>query len=107
MSWASRHALLARTVNRVVGGVSVTWGTVSGSGIFEQNSELVLGDQVISMDYALHNLPTALFGSLSYGDTVTVNGVIYVVRHAPMPIGDGLYCVVALSKPDPPPAPAP
>lgn len=105
MSWASRHNLLARAVNRNLGGVSVIWGAVSGEGLLEQNTELVVNDQVLSVEYALHNLPAELFGALSYGDAVTVAGEAYEVRHAPLLVGDGRYCVVMLAKSPPPPPP--
>lgn len=98
MSWASRHQLLARAVNRNLGGVPVLWGAVSGFGLLEQNSEMVIGEQVVSVEYALHNLPAAEFGALSYGDNITVDGVLYEVRHEAMKVGDGRYCTVALSR---------
>jgi hypothetical protein len=98
MGWASRHALLARAVNRSLGGVPVIWGAVSAVAILEQNTEMVIGDQVLSVEYALHNLPAASFGGMAHGDAVTVNGVGFTVRHAPMLMGDGQFCVVALSK---------
>ena len=98
MSWASKHNLLARAVNRQLGGVLVAWGAVTGNAILEQNSEMVLADQVISVEYALHNLQFNLFGELSYGDFVTVDNESYEVRHEPMRVGDGRFCVVALSK---------
>jgi len=97
MSWASRHNLLAQAVNRNLGGVPFVWGAVFGSGIFEQNSQIILDEQVISVEYAVHNLPTAQFGALKYNDAVTVNGESYVVRE-PMMIGDGRYMMVTLSK---------
>jgi hypothetical protein len=97
MSWASRHNLLARAVNRNLGGVPVIWGAVSGFGIFEQNSQLILDEQQISIEYAVHNLPTALFGGLKYNDAVLVDGVHYTVRE-PFKIGDGAYMMVSLSK---------
>lgn len=98
MSWASRHALLARAVNRSLGGVPVLWGAVSGEGILEQNTEMIIGDQVLSVEYALHNLPAAQFGAMAHGDAITVDGVTYTVRHAPMLVGDGRFCLVALSR---------
>jgi hypothetical protein len=97
MSWASRHNLLARAVNRNLGGVPFVWGAVSGFGIFEQNSQLIIDEQVISVEYAVHNLPTAQFGALRYNDAVTVDGQSYTVRE-PMMMGDGLYMMVTLSK---------
>ena len=100
MSWASRHNLLARSVNRNLGGVPVTWGAVSGVGILEENSQLVMGDQVISIEYALHNLPTAQFGNLIYGDELNVGGVAYQVRDL-MRVGDGAFCMASLQRLDP------
>ena len=100
MSWASRHNLLARAVNRNLGGVPVTWGAVSGVGILEENSQLVMGDQVISIEYALHNLPTAQFGNLIYGDELNVGGVVYQVRDL-MRVGDGAFCMASLQRLDP------
>jgi hypothetical protein len=52
---------------------------------------------VISLEYAVHNLPTALFGALKYNDAVVVDGQSYTVRE-PMVTGDGRYMMVALSK---------
>ena len=100
MSWASRHNLLARSVNRNLGGVPVTWGAVSSVGILEENSQLIMGDQVISIEYALHNLPTAQFGNLMYGDELTVGGVVYQVRDL-MRVGDGAFCMASLQRLDP------
>lgn len=98
MGWASRHALLARAVNRSLGGVSVLWGAVSGEAILEQNTEMIVGDQVLSVEYALHNLPAVEFEGMVHGDAVSVNGVAYTVRHAPMLVGDRQFCMVALSR---------
>jgi hypothetical protein len=97
MSWASRHNLLARAVNRHLGGVPVIWGAVSGKGILEQNAQLVADGNVISVDYVLHNLPTADFDGLRYGDVVSVGDLNYTVRE-PMPVGDGAYMMVSLSR---------
>jgi hypothetical protein len=98
MSWASRHNLLARAVNRQLGGVSVVWGAVIGDAILEQNGELILRDQVVSTEYALHNLRSDLFAALSYGDLISVNGDSFKVIHEPMKQGDGMFCVAALEK---------
>lgn len=97
MSWASRHNQLAGAINRNLGGVSVTWGAVVGTAIFEHNSQLIINDNVISLEYVLHNLPTASFGTIKYGDTLTIGGNSYAVRE-PMVIGDGSYMMVSLSK---------
>ena len=104
MGWASKHNLLARAVNHSLGGVSVTWGAVSGEGIFEENAELVANGQVITVEYALHNLPAADFGGLLYGDEVEIDGVTYQVRES-LSVGDGAFCTVSLQKPEPEPEP--
>ena len=77
-------------------GVPVTAGASSGLGILDQNSEMLLGDQVVSVDYAL-TCPVALFGGLSYGSAITVAGTSYEVRHEPMRLDDGLFCIVPLA----------
>lgn len=100
MSWASRHNLLARAVNRNLGGVPVVWGAVSGEAILEQNAEVIVDGNVITVEYVLHNLPTESFGNLLYGDEVVVDGVNYQVRE-PLRIGDGQFCTASLMRLDP------
>jgi hypothetical protein len=100
MSWASRHNLLARSVNRSLGGVPVAWGAVSGEGILEQNAEVIVSGQVISVEYALHNLPTAQFGNLLYGDELVIQGVTHQVREL-LRVGDGQFCMASLMRLDP------
>jgi hypothetical protein len=95
MSWASRQNLLARAVNRNLGGVPVIWGAISGEGILESNAELVSNGNVISVEYVLHNLPVADFGALKYGDQLTVDGLLYAVRE-PMVVGDGRFMMTSL-----------
>jgi hypothetical protein len=99
MGWASRHQLLARAVNRHLGGVPVTWGAVSAEAIFEKNSEIVLSGNSIVVEYVLHNLPSSLFGEIKYDDIVTVDGETFKVLE-PMVIGDGAYMMLSLSKPE-------
>ena len=95
MPWASLVSATRATAHRLLGGVSVTAGAVSGTGLLDQNSELVMDGQVVSVDYALTGA-TALFGSLQYNDTVSIGGSSYRVRHEPMRIGDGSDCVIPL-----------
>jgi hypothetical protein len=95
MGWASRQNLLARAVNRNLGGVPVVWGAISGEGILESNAELVSDGNVISVEYVLHNLPVADFGGLRYADTLSVDGLNYAVRE-PMVVGDGRFMMVSL-----------
>jgi hypothetical protein len=99
MSWASRHNLLARSVNRNLGGVPVIWGAVSAEAILEQNAQFVSDGNVISVEYMLHNLPTELFQGVKYNDAMTVGGDAFLVRE-PMVIGDGAFMMVSLEKVD-------
>ena len=78
-------------------GVSVTAGAISGMGILDQNSEIILQGQVVMVDYAL-TCRTDLFGSLKYGDSVTVGAVTYKVIHEPLRFADGTFCVAPLEK---------
>jgi hypothetical protein len=96
MGWASLSAAANRAAYRL-GSVSVTAGAVSGRGFLKQNSEMLLGGEVISIDYAL-TCETSIFGTLAYGDLVTVDGTKYEVRYEPMRQDDGTFCVVPLAK---------
>jgi hypothetical protein len=107
MSWASRHNLLARAVNRNLGGVPVIWGAVSSIAILEANAQLVANGNVISVDYMLHNVPTADFGSIAYDDVINVAGELFTVRESPMVEGDGAFCSLILSKVEPGTVPTP
>jgi hypothetical protein len=78
-------------------GVPVTAGAVSGVGILDQNSELILGGEINVIDYLL-TVPTATFGNLGYGSTVIVDGQTYKAETAPMRFDDGAFCRVALMK---------
>lgn len=78
-------------------GLSVTAGAVSGLGILDQNSDMVLGGQVVNVEYSL-TCKSSLFASLKYADAVVVDGVNYTVQHQPMRLDDGLFCLVSLQK---------
>jgi len=84
-------------------GVPVTAGAVSGVGVLDQNSEMILGGEITVIDLLL-TVPTATFGSLSYGDLVTVDGTSYKVETQPQRFDDGSFCRVPLVKMDPDPA---
>jgi len=84
-------------------GVAVTAGAVSGVGVLDQNSEIILGGEITIIDYLL-TVPTATFGSLSYGDLVTVDSTSYKVETQPQRFDDGTFCRVPLVKMDPDPA---
>ena len=55
---------------------------------------------MISVEYMLHNLSTAQFGNLMYGDEIEVDSIVYQVREN-MRIGDGAFCMVSLLRLDP------
>jgi hypothetical protein len=97
MSWATLSASTNRMAFDRLGSVSVIAGAVTGRGFLKQNSELMLGDQVISIEYAL-TCETAVFGGLVYGAAITVNSQSFEVRHEPMRVDDGTFCIVPLSR---------
>ena len=96
MSWATLSAAANRVAYRM-GSVSVTAGAVTGQGFLKQNSEVLLNDTIVSIEYALV-VETSIFGTLTYGDSVIVDGNRYEVRHEPMRQDDGTFCLVPLSK---------
>jgi hypothetical protein len=75
----------------------VTAGAVSGVGILDQNSELILGGEITIIDYLL-TVPTSTFGSLGYGDAITVDGQSYKVETQPQRFDDGAFCRIPLIK---------
>jgi hypothetical protein len=78
-------------------GVPVVAGAVSGVGILDQNSEMILGGELTIIDYLL-TVPTSTFGSLGYGDAITVDGVSYKCETQPQRFDDGSFCRVPLVK---------
>jgi hypothetical protein len=96
-AWTRIHTRLWDTTSRRLGRVSVVAGAVSTTGMFDQKSELVVDDQVVSVENALTVLFSEL-GHLRYGASITVDGVAYRVRHEPMRMGDGLLCVLSLER---------
>lgn len=78
-------------------GVPVTAGAVSGLGMLDQNSEIILGGEITIIDYLL-TVPTATFGSLTYGDTLTVDADTFRVETQPQRFDDGTFCRVPLIK---------
>ena len=73
MSWATLSAAANRVAYRM-GSVSVIAGAVTGQGFLKQNSEVLLGDTIVSFEYAL-SVETSIFGALTYGDAVIVDGI--------------------------------
>ena len=83
--------------SRRLGRVPVVAGAVSTTGMFDEKSELVLDEQVVSVENAL-TVRTSELGHLRYGNSITVDGVAYRVRHEPMRMADGLLCVISLER---------
>ena len=96
-SWTRLHTRLWESTSRRLGRVPVVAGAVSTTGMFDEKSELVLDEQVVSVENAL-TVRTSELGHLRYGDAITVAGVAYRVRHEPMRMGDGLLCVISLER---------
>lgn len=78
-------------------GVSIATDAISGIGILDANSELILQGQVVSVDYSV-TCRTELFGGLQYGQLLSVAGETFKVLHEPMRFADGSFCVVPLER---------
>ena len=77
-------------------GVTCTAGAVTALGILDMPSEVLAGDMVLTTDYSL-TAQASDFGSLKYGDSITVNSVAYTVRETRL-IDDGSLIVLGLQK---------
>jgi hypothetical protein len=97
MGWATLSAAANRVAFDRLGSVSVVAGAASGRGFLAQNSELILGGEITIIDYLL-TVPTATFGSLGYGDAITVDGASYKVETQPQRFDDGTFCRVPLVR---------
>ncbi len=76
-------------------GSSVTAGAVVGLGVMDRTSQIIMNDQVITVDYAL-TVRTDQFGGLQYGDQVQHEGQTYKLQHEPLKLADGRFCVMVL-----------
>jgi len=97
MGWVTLSAAANRVAFNRLGSVSVVAGAVTGQGFLSQNSEMILGGEITIIDYLL-TVPTSTFGSLSYGDLVTVDGTSYKCETQPQRFDDGSFCRVPLVK---------
>jgi hypothetical protein len=97
MGWATLEASANRVAFARLGSVSVVAGAASGRGFLKMNSEVILGREVIVIDYMLEAL-TADFGNLAYGQTITVGGESYKVEMQPQRIDPGAWCRIPLMK---------
>ena len=77
-------------------GVSVTAGAVSGLGILDMPSEIIVDNQVLSTDYPL-TCQASKFGDLLYGSQLNVNGAAYTVRTT-MLLTDGVFVQLSLQR---------
>ena len=79
-------------------GVSCTSGGTTANGILDEPTDVLAGDQVISVGYVLH-CKNSDFGSLVAGDSITVNstGTAYTVRTNEAGL-DGLTREITLQK---------
>jgi hypothetical protein len=77
-------------------GVSVTAGAVSGLGILDMPTEIIVDNQVLTTEYTLV-CETSKFGALLYGDAITVDSINYQVRNVVRQT-DGVFCIVALAR---------
>lgn len=99
MGWATLSATANRVAYNRLGSVGVTAGTVTGRGFLRMPSEYVHNERVITDEYVLQ-AETALFGTLGYNDSITVEGVAYTVREQPLKVDDGTFCLVLLTRND-------
>lgn len=77
-------------------GVDVVAGTITGRGILDMPSELILDGQVLTTDYTL-TCEASKFGKLLYGSQLSVNGVAYTVRTTNL-ITDGVWVQICLQR---------
>jgi len=77
-------------------GVDVVAGSITGVGILDMPSEVIIDNQIITTDYAL-TCEASKFGNLLYGSQITVNGVAYEVRSA-MLMTDGAFVQLSLQR---------
>ena len=80
-------------------GSSVTAGAVVGLGIMDRASQIIMNDNVVTVDYAL-TVRTDLFGWMQYGDQIVHEGLAYKLQHEPLKQADGRFCVMVLEKVD-------
>lgn len=78
-------------------GSSVTAGAVVGLGIMDRQSQLIMNDQVVSVEYAL-TVRTDQFGGLGFGDQVAYEGEVFRLQNEPLKLADGRFCVMVLEK---------
>lgn len=76
--------------------VSVVAENVSGRGILDAPGEVIIDGMVMMTDYSV-TCPSYLFGDLTYGAAIQVDGNDYTVKEN-KPQQDGLFCVITLER---------
>jgi hypothetical protein len=99
-NWTRLHLRLWGTSSRMLGRVPVVADGISTYGMYDEKTEVVFDEQVISIENAL-TVKTEELGHLRYGDAITVDDVPYIVRYEPKRFGDGLLCVMSLERQQP------
>ena len=77
-------------------GVSATSGETTANVLFDEPSQVLAGDMVLTTDYQI-TAKASDFGTLTAGTSITVNSVAYTVRETRL-IDDGLFCEILLQK---------
>lgn len=77
-------------------GVTVQAGAISGLGLYDEPSEIVMDGAVVSTDHSILCLQS-LFGGLQYGDAITVDGRSFHVREV-LPTGDAVFVRINLKQ---------
>lgn len=77
-------------------GVTVTSGAVSGLGILDMPTEIIVDSQVLSTDYTLV-CEASKFGNLLYNSQINVNGTAYTVRSTNL-LSDGVFVQLSLQR---------
>ncbi|MES2207300.1 MAG: hypothetical protein V4525_10985 [Pseudomonadota bacterium] len=78
-------------------GGPVVSGSIEGLGILDEPGKVVAGGTAISTEYEL-TCRTDLFGNIKKNDPFTVKGLSYKAREAPLPMDDGMFCHIFLTK---------
>lgn len=71
-------------------------GTTSAKGVLDEPTSVVLGDQVLFVDYQFY-CKTSDFGTLKSGDLITIDSEDYTVRSAEKD-SDGLVTTLSVQK---------
>lgn len=73
------------------------WGATPAKVLLNAPTQDVLGGKAQSNEYVI-TLPLAVWSGITRGDSVTVDGLSYIVRESPDHITDGVLMRVKLSR---------